>query len=219
MSLSNPKTSNNPATKFIQWGGKDGVFKYYDKSIDQTINMQLPLYIIKLDELSTVVGYNQTKGNIYSNEVHNVAEEELTVKFHNGPLIAKGLWADIKFNVVMEKGKYAQSVYAALIDPNTSELELVNIKFFGSSLGPWIDAKVGDLGEVIVLDKNPELLINGDTKFYAPSIVKKERRDDILEKAVDMDKELQSYLSGYKDKTEEVATKEVQQEDDDDLPF
>lgn len=219
MSLSNPKTSSNPAKKFIEWGGKEGVFKYYDKSSETNVILPLPLYIIKLDQLSTVTGYNKTKGNIYANEVHNVGTEELTVRFHNGPIIAKGLWSDIKPNVVMEKGHYTQSVYAALIDPNTSELELVNIKFTRSSLGPWIDAKVGDGGEVIVLDKNPELLTNGDTKFYAPSIVKKERREDILEKAVDMDKELQSYLSGYKDKTEEVATNEVQQEQDDDLPF
>lgn len=219
MSLSNPKTSSNPAKKFIEWGGKEGVFKYYDKSSESNVVLPLPLYIIKLDQLSTVVGYNSTKGSIYSNEIHNISEDELTVKFHNGPIIAKGMWADIKPSIVMEKGKYAQSVYAALIDPKTSELELVNFKFTGSSLGPWIDAKVGDGGEVIVLDKNPEQLTNGDTKFYEPTVTKKERREDILDKAVDMDKELQAYLNGYKETTEVVAQKEVHQEQDDDLPF
>lgn len=221
MSLSQPRKSNNPAAKFIEWGGKEGVFFHYDKENEEKVFLETPLYIIKLDQLSTVTGYNKDKGGIYSNEVKNIMDDTLKVKYYSGDTIAEGIWNDIKPHVIMAKGKYAQSVYAALIDPKTSELELVNFKFHGSSIGPWIDAKVDDSGCVIILDKNPSRMTNGDTSFYIPTVTKSKVREDIIEKAIDMDKDLQSYLSGSNAESEDQIEKEVAVvvDNTDDLPF
>ena len=169
MSLSDPRQSSNPATKFIEWTGKHGSFVYYDKEKDTRVEIPTPIQIIPLDQLKTIVGYNakEEKG-IFSNEVHNTNEQELDVRYHGGAQIAKGLYAEIKKDLAFVDAKFCQSVYAALISPDGKELELVNFKFYGSSLGPWIDAKVGDTGNVIILDKDPQMLQKGDTKYYQP---------------------------------------------------
>lgn len=217
MSLSNPKSSNNPAEQFIEWSGKKGAFYYYDKELQQKVDLPAPMYIIALDQLSTITGYTDGKGGIYSNEVHFTGDEELDVRYHGGEQIAKGIYANIKGKLAIANAKFAKSVYAALISKDGNSVKLVNFKFYGSSLSPWIDAKIGDGGEVIELNKNPEVFTKGDTKYYVPTVTKKERREDILSLAVNLDLELQSYLKSRKGiKEEEVAESEVTS---DDLPF
>jgi hypothetical protein len=147
-----------------------------------------PIHIIVLDQLSTITGFDDaTESGIYSNEVHNLATEKLTVKAHKGGELAEGLYQDIK-----GVGKFTKSVYACLI--KGGELELVNFKFSGSSLSPWIDAKVGDDGCVIELKSNDVELKKGTNTYYAPTITRKVVRQDILEKAMKIDDELQTYF-------------------------
>lgn len=233
MSLSNPTASTSPVTKYIEWKGGEGVFSYWDKEQENRVNMPERFYIIVLDQLNTVRGYHEeSESGIFANEVHNLSKQELTVKSHKGGVIAQGLWNDIKDKVTAKGGKYTKAVYAALIVPKpdkTFSVECVKLDIYGSSVSPWIDAKIYDDGSVIELSKNPEAQKKGKTVFYQPFIVKKEKRLDVLDRCIAMDKELQQYLSNREsDTVAEVAvstlqvptaTKAQSDNETDDLPF
>ena len=225
MSLSEPRQVN-PAQKFIEWSGSKGQFYYYDKESSQDVFFDKTLYIVPLDELSTIKGFHkQSESSIYSNEVKNITQERLIVKSFKGGLIASGLYNDIKGK--LEGGKFGKSVYCALISDKGENLELVNFQFTGSSLGSYIDAKINvDNGNVVSLSSSTEELKNGNTVYFAPKIKKHEVRSDILKKCVEMDRELQYYLKAYFGRTheEKESITEAQTEnkpftEEDDLPF
>ena len=74
MSISNPTVSSNPASKFIEFKGDTGKWRYWDKTKGEdgeNVEVKLPVYFIILDELSTIKGWNKEhKCGIYSNEIH-----------------------------------------------------------------------------------------------------------------------------------------------------
>jgi len=226
MSLSNPRQTN-PATMFIEWKGSEGKFYFYDKIQKLNIAFEKPIYIVPLDELSTIKGFHkQSESNIYSNEVKNITKETLVVKSFKGGLIASGLYAAIKGS--LEGGKFGKSIYAAMISSDGKEIDLVNFQFYGSSLGAYIDAKINvDSGNVIILAPSTEELKNGNTVYFAPKITKKEVRQDILDRCKMMDRDLQNYLKGYLNNTIEETesitdanTENIPSDlQDDDLPF
>jgi hypothetical protein len=65
----------------------------------------------------------------------------------------------------------------------------------GSALRPWGEAKPGDDGCVIKLTINNLLLKKGRTEYYSPTIEKLSVRQDILDLAVSLDRDLQKYLT------------------------
>ena len=226
MSLSNPRQVN-PAQKFIEWSGSKGKFYYYDKTSGENVYFEKTIYMVPLDELSTIKGYHDaSESGIYSNEVKNITKEKLIVKSFKGGLITSGLYAEIKGN--LEGGKFGKSVYCALISNDGKELELANFQFAGSSLGSFIDAKINvDNGNVVSLSPSTEELKKGTTIYFAPKIKKHETRKDILDRCVDMDRELQAYLTAYFEKpveekeliTEAQTENKPVIEEDNDLPF
>lgn len=134
MSLSRPQSDNpNPAKKFIEF--KNGEFAYYDKKKKEKVKIDLPIRFTVCDELSTITGWSdKDQCGIYSNEVHRTTLEPLTVKaFKASGQIAKGLYQEIKGDIVAAGGEFTKSVYAFMNG------ELVNFKFRGSSLGGWIE--------------------------------------------------------------------------------
>ena len=185
MSLSNPRQVN-PAKKFIEWSGSKGKFYYYDKEKEENVYFEETIYIVPLDELSTIRGYhNYSKSGIYSNEVKNISKEKLVVKAFKGGLIASGLYSEIKGQ--LEGGKFSKSVYCAMVSGTKENtfLELVNFQIYGSAMGSWIDAKINvDSGDLILLSPSIEELKQGTTVYFAPAIKKYKRRDDIIEKSV-----------------------------------
>ena len=229
MSLSDPRLKN-PAKKFISWSGSKGKFYYYDSENEVNVFFETDIYVIPLDELSTIKGFHdRSQSGIYSNEVKNTTKEPLIVKSFKGGTIATGLYQDIKGK--LEGGDYAKSVYCAMIIPvvgDKTELELVNLSLHGSSIGPWIDAKISvDSGNVIILKPSTEQLKKGATIYFAPKIVKSKVRQDILERCIQMDVELQEYLKGYLskpiEKTEQITDSQQPEKNnyiqEDDLPF
>lgn len=231
MSLSNPRLKN-PASKFISWSGSKGKFFYYDPEKGEkgeNVFFDKPIYVVPLDEMATIKGFHdKSQSGIYSNEVKNTTKEILIVKAFKGGTIASGLYQDIKGK--LEGGDYAKSVYCALINivQDGTELELVNLSLHGSSIGPWIDAKINiDSGNVIVLSPSTEPLKKGSTTYFAPKIVKSKIRADILERCKQMDIDLQNYLKGYLSKpveqieqiTESQEVEKAEFEQTDDLPF
>ena len=228
MSLSNPRQVN-PAKKFIEWSGSKGKFYYYDKDKNENVFIEETIYIVPLDELSTIKGYHdRSNSGIYSNEVKNISKDKLVVKAFKGGLIASGLYNEIKGQ--LEGGKFAKSVYCVLVSGSIEEttLELVNLQIHGAAFGTWIDAKVNvDSGDVISLSPSTEELKKGTTVYFAPVIKKYKKRDDILEKCINYDKELQEYLSKYLEKpaNENESATDVKANElpeitpEDDLPF
>lgn len=227
MSLSNPRQSTNPATKFIEWKGGDGILSFYDKENKQNIEIELPINFIVLDQLSTIKGYSdEYNGSIISNEVRATRKEDLKVvaygKDKNGnkktTVIAEGKYEDIKGTVAQSGGKYSKSVYAVIIDAKNN-LDLVNFQFNGSSLMPFINANINDDGSVISLSKNPEVKKKGKTEYYEPEIKKIGKAPEkILLQAVEIDKKLQEYFMSYFDKEPVDRTEVVSEQVNNDLP-
>jgi len=217
MSLSNPRKVN-PATKFIDWSGSKGQFKYYDKKKKENVFFEEDIYIIPLDDLNTIRGFDSdNQCGYYSNEVKYLNKEEMFVKSFKGGQIAKGLYNNLKLPAGC---KFSKSVYAAMIiyDEENTSIELVNFQFIGAAVKAWFDAKIKvESGNIIKLSASTELLKKGATEYYAPKILKVGKRNDILNKCVEMDKELQIYLKSYfnqdhSEETEKIAKKEAQED-------
>ena len=182
----------NPAKKFIKYSGKAGKFSYYNKETKENINLQTPFTFTVLDELSTITGWHDnSESGIYSNEVHRIAHDELTIKAFKGGEIARGYYSSIKDKIKAAGGKYAKVLYALL------DNELVNIQLTGCSLSPWID-KEFDVHKVSVKFEKTTEEKKGSTTYYTPVFEPVEMED--MEKAIEFDKELQKYFSQHKDK-------------------
>jgi hypothetical protein len=215
MSLSKPR-EKNPASKFIEWSGSKGQFKYYDKEKNENVFYKKEIFIVPLDEFSTIKGYNDASDSgIYSNEVRYLGKDILTVRAFKGGEIAKGLYSEIKGN--LQGGKFARSLYAVLITPQGAKklpsLELVNLSFVGSSLGSYIDAKIDvDSGQIVKLSPSTKELKKGATIYFEPIIEKQKVRKDILESCIDLDLQLQKYMKVYlhQNATEAVTSQEAE---------
>lgn len=186
MSLSNP-TANavNPSQKFIEF--RDGGFRYYDKLKKENVSIPLPITFTVLDELSTVTGYDEpNKCGIFSNEVWSLAKTKLLVKSFKGGEIAHGYYSAIKDTVKANGGRYTKSVYAYM------DGEIVNFKFSGACVAPWIDKKFDVTKNSVKVEKLGEGK-KGKTEYQFPIF---EKTDFVnLEKATEADRELQKYLT------------------------
>jgi len=212
MSLSRPKQTN-PAELFIEWSGSKGKFYYYDKETDQNIYIDDMIYIVILDQLNTIRGYDSdSNSGIYSNEVRNLQTEIINVRSFKGGSIISGLYDQIKGK---HDGKFSKSVYAAYVTKKKDqyELKLINLQLYGSAIGAWIDAKIKiEDGKVIGLGASTEVLKKGNTEYFAPVIKKFKSNADIMKDCILMDQKLQEYLDEYlkrnADDSEETEQKE-----------
>lgn len=209
MSLSQPRLTN-PAKLFIQWAGDVQVnsWFYYDKDAKKKVFFKdTPIRVIILDQLSTVTGWNQAdESGIYANEI-KYAVETLNVRTFKGTDVAKGMWKEIKEQVEGKGGKYTKSVYAGMI--TDKGLELVNIKFHGSALN-WIEQHFKEDGSIIEIMNGDESSKGkmGRNEYYCPRYKRLPADPKWTSIAVEMDKELQTYLIKYFGKaTEDNLTK------------
>ena len=201
----------NPCRKFIDYSGDTGLFYYYDKDAKKKVEVVMPFYFEVLDELATITGFHEeSKSNIYSNEVSYLKTEILKVKcFGKGGINIVGLYDDIKDSIKAVGGKYTKSVYAMLINKDRT-VELVNFRIHGAALNGWIEKKFNALSFVTGVKETIQKK-KGATKYQEP-IFEQFKIDPELDKiAVAMDIELQGYLKEYKAKQseQEVAKAEV----------
>lgn len=227
MSLSNPKLVN-PCKKFIEFKGGDGIFQYWDKSKEVNIKLPLPIRFIVLDELSTIRGFNQdTASSIYSNEVHNLSTQPLTVRTFKGNIRLTGIYADIKSDIIKISGKYCKSIYAALIT-GPSQLEFVNFQLKGAAFSAWIDKNIDLQNQAVKVSK----LIDGkkgNVTFKIPVYEAEEIDPLLLSKASEIDVMLQEFLSDYEEASStsyssphdaiQPEKPQTASEADDDIPF
>lgn len=200
MSLSQPKL-NNPCKKFIEFKGSKGIFQYWDKDKKVNVEMSFPIKFIVLDELSTIKGYcDQTQSGIFSTEVHSLQRQPLTVRTFKGGLRVDGMYADIKGRITEMGGKFCKSIYAALVTDKT--VELVNFQLTGISFSAWMDKPfdVNSFGVEVGKCTDGK---KGAVKYKIPVYESFEISEVLMAKAVEMDKELQKFLSAYESKAHE----------------
>ena len=200
MSLSQPKSGNtNPAKKFIKYSSTKSFF-YYDKQKEDNVQMPDKFYVIPLDSLATVTGWSDdSMSSIYSNEVRSVAKDELNVRSFKGGEIAKGLWSNIKEKVKVKGGNFTTSMYCALIE-NGKVTELVNLHLSKSALAPLFDIDLKYDGSILEVSQDPEELKKGSVKYKLPKFVLHAAKPNLVDEAINLDVELQSYLSDYLNK-------------------
>ena len=206
MSYSEPRLQN-PATKFIDF--KDGKFQYFDKETEQNIILDLPLYFIVLDELSTISGFcERAKSGIYSNEVHKISNEVLNVRTFKGGEQIIGIYKDISDAIARIGGRFTKSVYALLINTETRETELVNFKFRGAAFSGWIDKKFNPEKHSVGIIETYEAT-KGSTIYQVPVFKSFKITPELDAKARETDQMLQAYLSTYKSYQVEKDTSET----------
>lgn len=194
MSRSNP-TPTNPARKFFTWKGSKGTLVYWDKENSKEVEVKLPFEFLPLDQLATITGFCEPDESSYwSNEVRSVAREELTVKTTKGTK-QTGLYKDLA-DVRSKGAKYAKSIYLAYKEGD--EFVIGNLKASGAALTAWIE--LGNTckpenGKVILTGS--EEAKKGATTYFIPKFEYSSAGSDENEVAIDLDKELQVYLSQY----------------------
>lgn len=217
MSRSNPNVNTpNPATRWFEWRGKDGLFEYYDKVKKEAVVVKLPFVFIVLDRTSTIRGYNKKmKSGLFSNEVRDVSRDSLTVKFFTGGIVAQGLWADIKDKVVGRSGKFACNLYVAFKDGGKLQLGAIQLK--GCALGPWFEfeKKHGkSVYEKAVAVKGFTEDTTGDVAFKAPVYSLCDISEETNKAALELDKELQAFLSEYFKRSSSPSTERAAANDE-----
>jgi len=216
MSRSNPTSENavNPAKFFIEWSGSEGKFKYYDKEKKENVFMELPFYFLPLDQLSTVKGYDEKAGlGFYSNEVRSTKSDILTVRTKNG-VVMSGLYENCKEKLASRGLDYVQSVYVAIKEGKN--YVLANLQLKGSALGPYIEfCKGKKMSEIGVAVKKANPMKKGATKYFEPVYEILKVSEEANNVAVELDRELQEYLTPYLAKNASAAPAEVMDENQD----
>lgn len=210
MSISNP-TMKNPATKFIEWNGKEGYLYFYNRETEKNEKLDRPLRFIVLDQLATVIGFNESENcGIYSNEIHDLSGEILSVKLFKSGTLAKGVWENISDKVKASGGKFCRVVYALL--KTGDSFDLVAFKFAKSALGAWFDfANKVDLSKKgVQVEEAFTTGKKGSIEYKMPVFTALELSDAHLQMAIDADKDLQEYFRTYKARQKEKINEDVE---------
>lgn len=198
MSRSNNLEIKSPAKYHFEWVGSKGCLKYFDKSIGEkgdNVLVKLPFSFLVLDKLHTIKGFSdQDQSGFWSNEIRDVKKETLTVRTKKG-IVGTGVYSTLA-HILNQGAQYSQSVYIAY--KGEEGLVIANIQMTGSSIGPWIDfnKKVNVYKTAIVI-KSALPAKKGTNNFFIPVFDVQEIAPNTEEKAIEMDKELQEYLTEY----------------------
>jgi hypothetical protein len=218
MSRSNNTEVVNPSTRFMEWDGKKGEFRYYDKDLKEKVQVPLPVQFMVLDTLSTIKGFSDAnQSGFWSNEVRDTTKDVMSVYNKTG-LCEKGLYADIKGSKKCTGIKYCQSVYIALINADGG-VSLCNIQMLGAGLSAWIDfCKTTSVQSGAIKVSKSIQGKKGSNVFQIPVFEKIEVDDNLNAEAVALDKVLQDYLTAYfekqgttSDKSESKTLEETEQ--------
>ena len=200
MSRSNPTTNNtHVCTRWHEWGGSDGVVKYYDKTAGKNIEVADGFTFIVLDQLATIKGWHDASDSgIHSNEVRDTRAEPFIVKSFKGGQIAEGFYAQIRDKVNAMGGNYVTNVYIAY--RKDGELAIGSIQFKGAALNSWVEFTKANREAI----NTKAVKISGYTEgkkgkivFRTPNFKVSEITEEANEQAIALDEELQEYLKGY----------------------
>lgn len=208
MSRSNQTELINPAQKFFEWVGSKGCLKYFDKTKGEkgeNVFVQLPFTFLVLDRLSTIRGFSDAdQSGFWSNEVRDLKKEVFNVRTKKG-LVASDYYA--KLAPILNQGaSYCQSVYIAFKD-DKGVFQICNWQIHGSAIGEWINLCKGkNIYKYAVSIISAAPAQKGATKYFIPVFKLNPKISEATEaRAIELDKELQEYLTAYfnRNKTEQ----------------
>ena len=196
MSRSQPNDKPiNPSSRFFEWNGQKGVFKFYEKEKKENFEVPFPFIFLVLDELSTIKGWSDSdQSGLWSNEVKNIKNETLAVRSKKG-LQIEGTYENIKGKV--SGADYCKSVYIAYKN-DAKELVIGNIAMQGACLNAWIEFSKGKKvqeGAVRVEDTTEGK--KGSITYKMPNFVQFTPKPETEEAATGLDVKLQEYLKAY----------------------
>lgn len=201
----NVSSSDSPVVKYMEWSSDNKCLTWFNKEKADSSKgtkgekelIKNPFTFLVLDETHLIGGYSDSdRSSFWSNAVKDISKEELIVKTSKGT-VAKGLYADIKDNIKSKGAKYAKGIFIAYYEGN--ELVVGHIKLIGSGCGAWMDFCTNNKGvydNAITITGTLEAS-KGRTVYYTPVFQLKEIKPETNAKAVELDKELQKYLSEY----------------------
>lgn len=204
MSRSNNTEIINPAKFFYEWVGSKGCLKYFDKSKGEKgeqVFVQLPFTFLVLDRLSTIKGFSDAdQSGFWSNEIRDIKKERFTVRTKKG-IVATDYYSNLS-PVLNEGACYSQSVYIAVKD-DKGEFQICNFAIHGSAIGEWINLCKGkDIYKYAVTIASAAPMKKGVTNYFIPVFkLSQNVSPDTETKAVELDKQLQEYLSAYFNRT------------------
>ena len=202
MSRSNPSENGtpNPATRWFEWNGENGVVRYYDKDAKQQVEVGSDFTFLLLDQLGTVGGWHDASDSgIYANEVKDTRQDVLVVKAFKGGVLAEGLYKDIKDRVNSAGGQFVANCYIAFKNGG-DKLAIGSLKFKGAALSAWMDFTKEHRAALFT----KAIRIHGFTEgkkgrivFRVPVLELKEISDETNAAATALDLELQAFLKTY----------------------
>lgn len=203
MSISQPKISN-PCKKFIEFKGDSGVFRYWDKTKGDkggNVELKYPIKFIVLDELNTIKGFSdELQSGIFSNEVHSLLDEDLTVRAFKSKGGVTGKYNLIKDQIHQMGGKFCKSVYVAILN-DKNELELANFQLMGAAFSSWMDHGIDKSCFAISVSDCSDKK-KGKVEYKVPNWKQESVSSSLIEKAIEMDKALQKFLVSKRIETE-----------------
>lgn len=201
MSRSNQTELINPAIRFFEWAGGEGVIRYFDKTLGEkgeNVEVPLPFKFLVLDKVAQVTGGIDRDGGYtgyWSNAVKNTKTQQFTVRSKAGVEV-QGLYENIKN---YPGAKFMTGLYIAFYDENEN-LQIGYLKIKGAALTAWIEFTKSHRniyeGAFGIEGKNKQK--KGSTTYYEPVFKHYPKvTDETDEAAKQLDVHLQEYLTAY----------------------
>lgn len=217
MSRSNPQITNNPVQRYFEWSSDDGKVKYYDKLQEKNIVLD-NFSFMYLDHTFKFTGYSDTTEKmIWSNEFKNF-DQIINVRAGN-ELISRGNYNEIKDQVKNNGGKFTFSIYIAF--KIGESYEIGNLQLKGVGLNGWLEFWKKNSKEIhekaVKIDGYQEGK-KGKVTYTIPVFKILDISEQANNKAVELDKIVQEYLSVLLNKKQDDPNN-LPVIEDDDLPF
>lgn len=239
MSRSNP-TDNapHPCTRWIEWDGSNGEFRYYDKEQKKNVSLSDSLTFILLDQVATIKGWHDASDSgIFSNEVRDIKQDVLVVKAFKGGPLATGTYSQIRDRVIAQGGHFTANLYSAI--KAGEDLAIASVQFKGAALNSWVEFSKKNRSELYkkaIRCKGYEEGKKGKIVYRTPIFFLADVSPETDAKALDCDRILQEFLKSYfaRPRAEQVAQPDPPDSDeppphtrlpggidelDDDIPF
>lgn len=202
MSRSNPNENGmpNPAVRWFEWNGENGVVRYYDKDAKVNVEVGSDFTFILLDQLGSVRGWHDASSSgIYSNEVKDTRQDALVVKAFKGGTLAEGIYKDIKDRINTLGGQFVANCYIAFKNGG-DKLAIGSLRFKGAALGAWMEFCKNNRADLY----KKAIRIHGFTEgkkgrivFRMPVLSSVELSVETDRQAVALDVALQEFLKSY----------------------
>lgn len=218
MSLSQERPTN-PSKTFLKI--KSGSVVYYDKDAQMNVPVPTPLEFIVLDQLATIRGWcDADESGYWSNEVRSAGRDVVTVRTSKG-VKESGIWRDIKNSSSLSGAKYNASLYIA--HKHGSGMAISNLALAGAALNSWIEfTQKNKIRKAKVILSDWQDAKKGAVSYKVPVFEVAEMTEDEKEQAVELDKELQTYLNEYFSYVPEeltVGSRRVEEDDEEEEPI